>query len=383
MRVLIVHNAYQQRGGEDAVVEAEIELLRAGGVDVRAYTRHNDELREQGRLRSAVDALWSRRTTQEVGEVLREWQPDLVHLHNTFPMISPSVAWSASRARVPVVQTLHNFRLACLQGTMLRDEQPCTRCLGKLPLPGVVHGCYRGSRTQSAVLAASLILHRSLGTWRTKVDRFIALTAFCRDRLVEGGLDASRIVVQPNFADVPAQIPAPRQGLLYVGRLSHEKGIGVLAGASQGLYAQSLLVAGAGPLAGLLENSPACRMLGHLDPAGVTARMARSVALVLPSTCFEGFPRALVEAYACSLPVIASRLGSLEELVQDGETGLLVDPGDAVALAEAMRWALAHPERMAQMGQAARARYERHFTPQRALDRRLALYAELLASNAA
>jgi glycosyltransferase involved in cell wall biosynthesis len=385
MRILIVHNAYQQRGGEDAVVEAEIALLRAHGVEVRSYERHNDEIVEQSAARSAIDALWSRRTTSEVSRLLADWRPDIVHAHNTFPLISPSVFWAASKARVPVVQTLHNFRLLCLQGTMLRDDKPCTTCVGRSPLPGVVHGCYRGSRPQSAVLAASLLLHRGLGTWHTRVDRFIALTTFCRDRMIEGGLDPARIVVQPNFADVQPQPPPPqgRQGLLYVGRLSHEKGITVLAKASGALAEPSLRIAGTGPLASLLETSPGCRMLGHLNPQGVQAEMSRSVALVVPSTCFEGFPRALVEAYACSLPVIASRLGSLAELVEHGVTGLLVEPGDAGALAEAMRWALAHPERMAQMGQAARSRYEEHYTPARALDRRLALYAEVLSTRAA
>jgi glycosyltransferase involved in cell wall biosynthesis len=383
MRVLLVHNAYQQRGGEDAVVEAELALLRANGVDVRIYGRHNDEIADQGPMRSAVDALWSRRTAAEVGQLLGAWQPDLVHVHNTFPLVSPSVFWAASKARVPVVQTLHNFRLLCLQGTMLRDEKPCTACVGRSPLTGVLHGCYRGSRPQSTVLAASLLLHRGLGTWRTKVDRFIALTAFCRDRMIEGGLDPARIVVQPNFADVPPLPQQPRQGLLYVGRLSHEKGIAVLAQASQALGEASLRIAGTGPLAPPLETSPGCRMLGHLDQAGVQTEMSRSVALVLPSTCFEGFPRALVEAYACCLPVIASRLGSLAELVEHGVTGLLVEPGDPRALADAMRWALAHPGHMAQMGQAARARYEERFTPARALQRRLALYDEVLSTRAA
>lgn len=386
MRILVVHNAYQQRGGEDAVVQTEVGLLQAHGLDVRLYGRHNDEVQAQGALRTAADALWSRRTTREVEELLHRWRPDLVHAHNTFPLISPSLHWAARRARVPVVQTLHNFRLLCLQGTMLRDDRPCTRCVGRAPLAGVAHGCYRGSRAQSAVLAASLMLHRGLGTWSRCVDRFVALTPFCRDQLVAGGIEASRITVEPNFVDLPEPAPQERQGLLYVGRLSPEKGTAVLAQALQGLQglrAGSVRVAGAGPQQGLFEGLAACRPLGPLPPSEVAREMGQAIALVLPSTCYEGFPRALVEAYASALPVIASRLGSLADLVEHGVTGLLVEPADPAALAQAMQWALAHPERMREMGRAARARYEALYTPRQALSRRLALYEEVLASRAA
>ncbi len=383
MRILVVHNAYQQRGGEDAVVQTEVDLLQAHGLEVRLYGRHNDEVQAQGALRTAAEALWSRRTTREVEALLDTWRPDLIHAHNTFPLISPSLHWTARRARVPVVQTLHNFRLLCLQGTMLREDRPCTRCVGRAPLAGVAHGCYRGSRAQSAVLAASLMLHRGLGTWSRCVDRFVALTPFCRDQLVAGGIDPARISVEPNFVDLPEPPPQPRQGLLYVGRLSPEKGTAVLARALAGLPAGSVRVAGSGPQQGLLDGVAACERLGALPPAEVASEMGRAVALVLPSTCYEGFPRALVEAFASALPVIASRLGSLADLVEHGVTGLLVEPADPDALAQAMRWALAHPGRMREMGQAARARYEALYTPRQALARRLALYEEVLASRAA
>ena len=383
MRILVVHNAYQQRGGEDAVVQTEVGLLQAHGIEVRLYGRHNDEVHLQGALRTGAEALWSRRTTHEVGELLTLWRPDLIHAHNTFPLISPSVHWTARRARVPVVQTLHNFRLLCLQGTLLRGERPCTQCVGRAPLAGVVHGCYRGSRAQSAVLAASLMLHRGLGTWSRCVDRFVALTPFCRDQLVAGGIEPARIAVEPNFVDLPEPAPQPRQGLLYVGRLSPEKGTAVLAQALVALPAGSVRVAGAGPQEGLLDGLAACVRLGSVAPAEVALEMGRSVALVLPSTCYEGFPRVLVEAFASALPVIASRLGSLADLVEHGVTGLLVEPADPGALARAMQWALAHPDRMREMGRAARARYEALYTPRQALARRLALYEEVLARRSA
>ncbi len=383
MRVLVVHNTYQQRGGEDTVVEAETALLQAHGHEVRLYGRHNDEVRTQGRLQTAAEALWSTRTTREVGELLRQWQPDVVHSHNTFPLISPALHWAARRAGIPVVQTLHNFRLLCVQGLMLRNERPCTRCVSRTPLAGVVHGCYRGSRAQSAVAAASLMLHRGLGTWSRCVDRFVALTPFCRDQMVAGGIDPARIVVEPNFVDLPEPPVLARSGLLFAGRLSHEKGVAVLSQALSTLPASSLRVAGSGPQRELLDGHPACTMLGSLQPASLAHEMARAAALVLPSIWFEGFPRVLVEAYASGLPVIASRLGSLADLVEHGVTGLLVEPGRPAAWAEAMQWALANPKRMAEMGRAARIRYDAHYTPQRALARRLQLYEAVLASRAA
>jgi glycosyltransferase involved in cell wall biosynthesis len=362
MRVLIAHNAYQQRGGEDMVAEAEAQLLREHGHEVLHYQRHNDELAHIGRLQAAVDTLWSRRTTRELGEILRTQRPDVVHVHNTFPLISPSLYAAAHDAGVPVVQTLHNFRLLCPQAMLLRDGKVCESCVGRAPWPGVVHACYRGSRAQSGVLAGMLVLHRALGTWATKVQRYIALNAFCRDKFIEGGLPAARIVIKPNFVDLPAPRPQPRRGLLYVGRLAPEKGIATLAQAARSLPPGSLRVAGTGPEAERLAGLPAVVMLGALNTEQVAHEMAQAIALVVPSLWYENFPRTLVEAFACGLPVLASRLGALESLVQHGSTGLHVEPGDAAAWAAAMAGALGDVPRMAAMGTAARSLYEREYT---------------------
>lgn len=382
MRVLLAHNAYQQRGGEDAVVEAEAGLLRSHGHDVLDYCRHNDELAATGRLQAAVGTLWSRRTVREVGALLRSTSPDVVHVHNTFPLISPSLYWAAADCGVPVVQTLHNFRLLCPQAMLLRDGLVCESCVGRLPLPGVVHGCYRGSRAQTGVLAGMLMLHRGLGTWTNKVHRYIALNGFCRDKFIQGGLPADRIAVKPNFVDLPAPPEGPRSGLLYVGRLSHEKGIDALARAAAALPPGSLRVAGSGPAATALQGFPAVVMLGALNSAQVAQEMARALALVMPSLWYENFPRTLVEAYACGLPVLASRLGALCDLVHDGVTGLHVTAGDAVDLAVRMQWALANPLAMAQMGAAARTLYERDYTAAINHTQLIRIYQDAIAQRA-
>ena len=362
MRVLLAHNAYQQRGGEDAVVDAEAELLRSRGHEVLEYRRHNDELAGTGRAQAAFGTLWSRRTVHDVAALLRAARPDVLHVHNTFPLISPSLYWAAADCGVPVVQTLHNFRLLCPQAMLLREGRVCESCVGRLPLAGVIHGCYRGSRVESGVLAGMLMLHRALGTWADKVHRYIALNEFCRAKFIEGGLPAARVVVKPNFVDLPRPPVGPRADLLYVGRLAAEKGVDVLARAAAALPAGCLRVAGSGPEQALLQDHAALVQLGALGGAQVVAEMQRALALVMPSICYENFPRTLVEAFACGLPVIASRLGAMAELVDDGVTGLWVSPGDAADLALKINWALDHPEQMAAMGQAARRVYEARYT---------------------
>jgi glycosyltransferase involved in cell wall biosynthesis len=378
---MVAHCAYRLRGGEDAVVESEIELLRSRGHAVVEYRRHNDELATLHPLRAVVDTLWSRRTVEEVGEVLREQQPDVLHIHNTLPLISPSIYTAAERAGVTVVQTLHNFRLLCPQAMLLRDGKICEDCVGRAPWPGVVHACYRNSRPQSAAVAGMLVLHRGLHTWSRKIHRYVALNDFCRDKFVEGGLPAERIAVKPNFVDAPdAPVAgASRTGLLFVGRLSHEKGIATLASAAAALPHGSLRVAGSGPDGAGLDVLPSVTVLGALHAQAVAKEMARAVALVMPSIWYENFPRTLVEAYAAGLPVIASRLGALERIVDDGVTGLLFDPGNPADLANKLNWALAHPERMGEMGRAARAVYERRYTADTNYGLLLDIYAEAMA----
>jgi glycosyltransferase involved in cell wall biosynthesis len=381
MRILIVHNMYQQRGGEDVVVEAESDLLSARGHEVRRFTRHNDDVADMARAQAGVQALWSRHTVKTLSGVLQAFRPDVVHAHNTWSLVSPSVYWAAAEAGVPTVNTLHNFRLLCPQATFLRENRICEDCVGHVPWRAAMHGCYRGSRAESAVLAGMLTLHRALGTYRNRVTRFIALTDFARRKFIEGGLPAERIVVKPNFVDISTSAARSRSGFLFVGRLSQEKGVAVLVRAVMAAGVD-LRVAGTGPDAALLKGVPVVHELGALSSDAVQAEMGRALALVLPSVCYENFPRTLVEAFASGLPVIASNAGPLRELVDDGLTGLLFESGDASDLARKMRWARANPAHMAEMGLRARAKYEAEFTANRNYEQLIAIYRGAIADTA-
>ncbi|WP_019140843.1 glycosyltransferase family 4 protein [Noviherbaspirillum massiliense] len=381
MKILIAHNAYQHRGGEDTVVDAEADLLRSHGHQVEIYRQHNDALNNMPKAAAAASAIWSVHSAREVGEACERFQPDVIHVHNTFPLISPSLYWTASRMELPVVQTLHNFRLLCPQAIFLREGKICEDCVGKLPWRAVTRKCYRDSAAQSAVLTGMLATHRLIGTYREKVTRYIALNTFARDKYIEGGLPAHLFRIKPNFV-ASAIVPTwnSRRGGMYVGRLSVEKGLDVLARAVQLANDVPIEVIGSGPLELLAREAFGSRYLGFRPLDDIMRRMSSAQFLVLPSICYENSPRTIVEAFSAGLPVIASRLGALADIVQDGVTGLLFHPGDASDLAAKIAWAASHPEAMARMGQAARAEYEARYTPERNYEILMDIYDDAIAA---
>jgi glycosyltransferase involved in cell wall biosynthesis len=381
MRILVAHNSYQQRGGEDAVVDAEIALLRSFGHEVVELRRDNAQISAMPPTALLREAIWSSSAAEAVVDFTREAAPDLLHVHNTFPLLSPAIYWAAARLRIPVVQTLHNFRLLCAQPTFLREGRICEDCLGTLPWRGVVRKCYRDSLAQSAALVSVLAVHRSIGTYRNKVDRYIALSQFSKRKLVEGGLPAHKIEVKPNFVVAPLNDTPDRSGGLFVGRLSPEKGLHLLTAALGDLPACKVDVVGTGPMQVGLAGNAQLQLLGSMSEQAVLEKMRHAAFLILPSICYEQFPRTLVEAYACGLPIIASRLGSLAELVHDGKTGLLFEAGSSSDLSEKIRFAMANPRLMRDMGAAARAEYEARYTPQENYRQLMQIYADAAHSK--
>lgn len=381
MKILVAHNAYQHRGGEDAVVDAELALLRDHGHDVEVYRLHNDALNHMPRAAAALSTVWSQQSARDIEGLCECFSPDLIHVHNTFPLISPSLYWAAAKRAVPVVQTLHNFRLLCPQAIFLREGKICEDCVGKLPWRAVTRKCYHQSALQSAVITGMLAAHRVIGTYHERVTRYIALNKFARAKYIEGGLPAELFRIKPNFvASATLPVYDGRSGGLYVGRLSSEKGLDVLAGAVRLSRAAEIDVIGSGPLEALARKAFGDRYLGFRSLEEIMTRMSVARFLVLPSICYENSPRTIVEAFSCGLPVIASRLGALPDIVRDGVTGLLFNPGDPADLAEKIAWAAAHPGQMTRMGQAARAEYEAEYTPERNYEILMGIYDDAIST---
>jgi glycosyltransferase involved in cell wall biosynthesis len=394
VKILVVHNAYQQHGGEEAVAGAEVRLLEANGHTVVRYERNNDELQGRGALSgigAAVETIWSSRSFREMSEVIGKERPDVAHFHNTFPLISPSAYYACARAGVPVVQTLHNYRLLCPAAKFLRDGKVCEACLGRnVAWPGVVHACYRESRPATAAAAAMLAVHRGMGSWQTKVGVYIALSEFARRKFIEGGLPAERILVKPNFVagDLTSRTQ-PGDYVLFVGRLSEEKGPQLLLSAWLGMHTKiPLRIAGDGPLLEKLSREVGESSLAHIELVGrrtpdeVRALMQGARFLVFPSMWYEGFPMTIAEAFADGLPVVASQLGSIAEIVQHGVTGLHFEAGVATDLAAKVEWAWNHPEELALMGRAARAEYEAKYQPSTNYDILMDIYRVAIARRA-
>jgi glycosyltransferase involved in cell wall biosynthesis len=385
MKVLLCHNYYQQSGGEDAVFAAEDELLEANGHEVVRFTRHNDAINHMGRLEAAQRTIWNHDSYRQLREIMRREQPQVMHCTNTFPLISPA-AYSAARAEgIAVVQGLHNYRLFCANSLFLRNGRVCEDCLGKrLPWPAVRYGCYRGSRAASAVVAGYQVSHRLARTWSRGVDRFIALSEFSRRKFIEGGLPAERIAVKPNFVADPGQGRGQGGYLVFIGRLSEEKGVQTLLAAWSRLPAPvQLKIIGDGPLASEVkaasEKIPAIEWLGRRSLEEVLRTIGDAVGVVLPSICYENFPRTLAEAYAKGTPVVASRLGALVELVDDGRTGLSFAAGDPDDLAAKVVQLMATPAARAEMRRACRLEYEQKYTAERNYAALMAIYEQALA----
>jgi glycosyltransferase involved in cell wall biosynthesis len=371
MKLLLLHNRYQQPGGEDAVYEAEGKLLESHGHCVLRRTVSNDVVPATPRLTLARNAIWNSAAYQDILTLLRKERPDVVHAHNTFPLLSPAVYYAAREAGVPVVQTLHNYRLLCPAASFYRDGRVCEDCLhARLPTPAVRHRCYRGSRSASAVVAAMLTVHRALRTWSRAVELFIALSEFARAKLIEGGLPATKMIVKPNFTEDPGVRARGGEYALFVGRLSEEKGIETLLGAWEALGALlPLKVIGDGPRAHQVAMASrtvrGVEWLGRRPREEVVAAMAQARFLLFPSVWYEAFPLTIIEAYALGVPVIASHLGTMTTLVKHRQTGLHFRAGDAADLVQAVRWALAHSEEMESMGRHARREYEAFYSPAR------------------
>ncbi|MFJ8934413.1 glycosyltransferase [Streptomyces sp. NPDC102365] len=394
MRVLVVHNRYNsaQPSGENNVVDQEAELLRAAGHRVDLFERRSDDIAGRSLLGKAALPLlvpWNPAVRSELAGRLRTERPDVVHIHNVFPLLSPAVLAACADAGVPAVATLHNYTQVCPPGTLQRDGRPCTECVGSSPLPAVRHGCYRGSRLATVPLAVSLSVNRR--RWWSGVERFFCISAAQRDVLARSGMPAERLMVKHNFVPEPdARRTGPGEHLLYLGRLAEAKGVRLLMAtwdeiAASGGIGVPLMIAGTGPLEAEVRAWAAdrddVRYVGLYDPAQCRQAIARSVAVVAPSTWLEAFGLVVVEAMAAGVPTVAAGHGAFVELVEDGVSGLLHRPGDSASLASCLRRVTAGREHNQEMGRAARRRYEQGFSPAVGLERLVEGYRTAIAGR--
>ena len=397
MKILLVHNFYQSSSpsGEDTVFRNEVELLKKNGINVITYEKHNDEIATAlDKVKTTLTTLWSRRTYRELKTLLKKERPDIAHFHNIWYLISPSAYYACKDAGVPVVQTLHNFRYFCVNGLLMRDGRICEECIGKLPWRGARYGCYRDSLLYSLPLALTGGIHSIAGTWKNKVDAYIALTEFGKRKFIECGLPSDRIFVKPNFLpDSPEPNYSHKGYGIFLGRISVEKGLNILIDAVNIVRLNSknhasLKIVGDGPLRENLEKTISDRKMNEIEFLGkknfheCMELLQQSRFLVLPALCYENFPLVIREAYACGKPVIASRLGAMAELVEDGRTGLLFEPGNPEDLADKIQWMTEHETECIEMGKNARRVFEEKYTAEKNFEILMKIYSKLIANKA-
>lgn len=388
MRILIVHNRYRTGApsGENRVVDTEAQSLAALGHDVVLFERHSDEIGQWPPLRKAVlpaRIIWNQDSYRSLKSAVREHHPDVVHVHNTFPLISPSALYACREAGVPVVATLHNYKLACANGAFFRDGAVCHDCASGQVVKGVRHGCYRGSVAATVPVALTTAIHRR--SWRSLVSAYILISESQRDLLSGVGLPAERVFVRYNLIPNRDRSPVARTSTVaYAGRLDEPKGVRLLMAGWDSYLAKSgqpglgLVIAGGGPLgaevAAWAKTRPSVTMAGTLSGDRCAELIARARAVLLPSAWEETFGLVAVEAMAAGTPPVATRHGSFTELITHGTDGVLFDPGDPAALGLAITDVEADPERYALYGDRARQTYEQRFDPQRGMEELLKIY---------
>lgn len=370
MKILQVHNYYQYSGGEDVVLKNEFDLLTSYGNEVIQYTKTNKEINDYSLIQKAnlfFEISYSKQTYRDVSDLIKRHRPDICHVHNIIPLISPSVYYACSDNDVPVIQTLHNYRLLCSNAYLFRNGKICEECIGKRLYNSVKYGCYRNSKLQTFLLAKILENNKKWETWNTKIDKYIVITEFAKNKFIEGGLPKDKLTVKPNFLfKDPGFRYEIQENFLFMGRLDVTKGIHILLAALKDINKNiKILVAGDGPLKSEIENVKEIKYLGFHPIDDLIKIIQSSIALIFPSIWYECFPMSILEAFACGKPVIASNIGAMAELIQDGKTGLLFELGNSYDLAQKINWAFTHKEEMRWMGMNARKEYEEKYTPEK------------------
>ncbi len=373
MKFVIVHNEYIKPGGEDSVVREEQKMLQRHGHEVTTFVDSNRRIGAMNRIKLAMRTIWSAESYRTLRALLRAHRPDVALVENTFPLLSPSVYYACRAEGVPVIQRLHNYRFLCLNARLLRNEEVCELCVGRfVPLPGIRYGCYHDSRAQSVVVASMLTFHRVKRTYQRLVDAYIVLTEFARRKFIEGGLPAERIHVKPNIlSEDPGVGAGDGSFALFVGRTVVIKGIWTLLEAWKELPDIELRIVGDSAITDELKAfvsehalEDRVRLLGWKSHAEVLALMKEARLMIFPSFWYEGFPVTIAEAFACGLPVAASDIGALSEVVEEGVNGIHFTAKDPASLRQAVEQLWRDEDRLHSLRQGARSTFEARYRPE-------------------
>lgn len=386
MKILFVHNKYQVRGGEDTVLDNEISMLRNQGHEVDVFIVSNDTVVGFfSKAGAALNCIYSIASYHTFSRVLLKIKPDIVHVHNFFPKISPSVFYACNKNRVPVVHTLHNFRSICPSATLMHKGEVCEESVTKSPFWTVSKKVYKGSVIGTFFLYIMVVVHRKIGTWNKRVDGYIALTEFSKSIYINAGWPQEKLYVKPNSVCErygEKELPkSKRNFVLYVGRLSEEKGLDFLLGrfASLGV---PLKIVGDGPLKSdveaLSKKYAHIEYLGLLEHSAVMELLNNATCLVMASTWYEGFPMVIVEAYALGIPVVVPNLGNMAAVVEEGVTGLKYKPGDPHSFDAKVKKVFYDEEYRSLLSESTKACYQKRYTPDLNYETLLSIYEDVI-----
>ena len=392
MKILTVHNYPDFAcGGEGRVFQEEATLLSQHGHEVKAYECTNGELMKGGwkeKVKAFIDAPWSPDGYRVIRDEIRSFRPDIMHVHNFFFTLSPSIFSAAKDEGVTTVTTLHNYRLVAPCSQLLRNDHVCEKCVGKNPWRIMFYRCYRSEFMANWLRYRVYYSGKKKYDWLKNIDAFIALTDFAKKLFIRSGVPQERIHVKGNSISDPYNGSGTSGsiesavGAIYVGRISQEKGLLTLMDAWSDIDFP-LSIVGDGPLMKEVRRvaPSSVRFLGEQSNKEALRLMGNASLVLFPSLGYEGFPILLLETMALGRPVIASNLGPRGEIVKDGETGLLFEPGDAKSLAEKIRWLLTHPEEMKRMGGKARQLFLEKFTMESNYSQLLQIYQKAQKAN--
>ncbi len=390
MKILIIHNQHRSgsASGDDKVFTEEAKLLASKGHEITTYTIANDEYDSfsfKNKTKMIFKVVWSKEVYKKIRDIIEKKNPNVAHFHNIFPLISPSVYYACSHAGVPVVQSLHDYRLLCPMAFFIRKSKICDNCIKYGLWQSILFRCLRDSLLQTGAAAAMVGIHRLLGTWRKKIDLFICLSDFERNKFLQAGFSADKIVIKPNFlANPPEPNYTDKDYIIYAGRLGEEKGLKTLLRAWKKSPKAKLKILGSGPYENKLKEISATFQLNNVEFLGLQPHkqcinlIRKARFLIMPSECYETFGLTIIEAFACGKPVIASNLGAMAELVENGKTGLLFEPGNADDLAEKLLFLWNNNSMAKNMGENARLEFEAKYTPERNYQLLMGIYQKAI-----